>query len=137
MNEGGNVVLIRYDGEMNSELCRGLILAVNNQLTFRESDPITRKRITQIITECLLNLNHHAEPNSKRSGHGKYVEVSVEETYEQYLIKTKNMVSKDKVSLLDSTLGRISSMNTLELKAHYETQLMAGQYTSKGTSGLG
>jgi hypothetical protein len=128
-------VFIRYDGEINSELCRGLILAVHNQMNTREANLLIRKRITHIITECLLNLSHHAEADTLKDG--KYVEVAVDETPHAYSICTCNLLSTKKINFLTSRLEKINEMNANELYQHYMTQLQSGQYTNKGTAGLG
>jgi hypothetical protein len=130
-------IVIRYDGEINSELCRGLILAVHNQMNSRETNLLIRKRVTHIITECLLNLSHHSEMDSNAMPMGKYVEVCVEDNVQEYAIRTRNLVSNKKINFLTSRIDSINNMNSNELYQHYMTQLQTGQYTNKGTAGLG
>ena len=130
-------IVIRYDGNFNSELCRGLIVAAHNQMDSREDDLLIRKKITHIITECLLNLSHHAEQDSTIAGVGKYVEISVEEYDHAYFIRTRNLISTGRIDTLSARLEKINEMSHTELYQHFLNQLQAGQYTNKGTAGLG
>jgi hypothetical protein len=129
--------VISYNGEMNSELCRGLILAVHSQILLRENNLLVRKRITHIITECILNLSHHAEVTSSVAGSVKSVKLLVQDESTHYIIRTSNFISSGKVDFLTCRLNGINEMNTLELYTHYMQQLQSGQYTKKGTAGLG
>jgi hypothetical protein len=136
--EPGYSTLLRYDGEINTELCRGLTLAVHNQMSYTESDLLTRKRITHVITECLLNLSHHAEMDIQSNlGGGKHVHILIVANNAGYWIRTVNMVSNKKVNFLTTRLKKINGMTPEELYEWYLMQLQTGEYTNKGTAGLG
>lgn len=137
INRPETTTIIRYEGEINAELSRGLTLAVHNQLTNLENDLLIRKRVTHLITECLLNLTHHAEGAPDVGQPGKYVSLVIEHNNDHYSIHTTNTVSTKKVKFLTGLLDKVNSMSSSELYEHYMNQLQSGQYTNKGTAGLG
>lgn len=133
-------VLLTYKGIINFELVNSLLAAIEPKITFHEDDLRTRKAVMNVLVECLQNSAHHGDsiPASKEYQElGKLTLLLVTKTKNGYKVYTGNPVRKEKVSELRDWLETINVLSPEELRAAYKKILDKGEFSEKGTAGLG
>lgn len=133
--------MVAFKGGMSPELISALLDLVEQRLMASEQDPRVRKRVFNVVMECLQNLYHH-----RHSAAPKDLDAQTEErqgvvliAHEQagYSILTGNSMAQDQVSELKSRLDRVNGCAPEELHELYKSTLSNGTFTKTGGGGLG
>lgn len=135
-------VMLSFNGALTPELVTALLGAVERKMGSLEPDPRTRKRVFNVVMECLQNLYHHNaeltlasdEPGSQSEPHGVVMIVHAEQGYS---VLTGNFMAGAEVERLKTHLDRINSLQVEELREFYRATLADGKYGRNGGGGLG
>ncbi|MDQ3100375.1 MAG: SiaB family protein kinase [Bacteroidota bacterium] len=136
-------VMLSFKGNLTAELVGALLEAVERKMNGIEPDPRSRKRVFNVVMECLQNLFHHnsqminADPtlsSPKGEPHGVVMIAHVDKGYS---IVTGNFMAGSDVEKLKGHLDKINGMNADELRDFYKETLAEGKFSSKGGGGLG
>jgi len=131
-----NNVLLSFKGAINDDLVAAIINMIENKLELRDENPRVKKKVFNILVECLQNLYHHnAEYND--SDHDMSVVVMIAKNVEGYSIVTGNLIDDVKVESFKSKLEEINSLDKQGLKQLYKTVLTEGKFSESGGAGLG
>jgi len=130
--------MLSFKGEMSSELLTSILQIIENKLDrFGESSKV-KKRMFNIMVECLQNLHHHiARPTPEEGKDIPAVIVMVAKNITGYSIITGNFVEGKEVGQLQDRLEEINSMSKEEIKELYKSVLADGKMSEKGGGGLG
>ena len=137
-----NRVLLSFKGGLNPELISVILGLVERKLGSMETDQRARKRVFNVVVECLQNLYHHngqkATPEEAaavpREPQGV---VMIAHTATGYSVLTGNFMAGSDVDQLKSHLERINALTPDDLRDWYRAKLADGQYSSAGGGGLG
>lgn len=131
-------IMLSFKGEMSTELLTSILQIIENKLDrFGESSKV-KKRMFNIMVECLQNLHHHiAKPDPSAGKDIPSVIVMVAKNVTGYSIITGNFVEGNEVNQLQNRLEEINSMNKDEIKELYKSVLANGEMSEKGGGGLG
>ena len=103
-----------------------------------DEPPKIKKKVYNILVECLQNLYHHIDEDDKRTKlDEKSALFMIRKIDGEYSIMTGNYMSIDNVDIMRSRLDRINEMDQEELKVYYKEVLNNGQMSAKGGGGLG
>ncbi|MEZ4756038.1 MAG: SiaB family protein kinase [Flavobacteriales bacterium] len=135
-------VLISFKGALTDELITALLGAVERKMTLIESDPKARKRVFNVVMECLQNQFHHqasvalpkADGVEQGAANGM---VMIAHTDKGYSILTGNFMAADEVERLRAYLDRINNLTAESLRDLYREKLNNGTFSDKGGGGLG
>ena len=136
-------VMLSFKGNLTNELIGALLSAVEKKMMAIEPDAKARKRVFNVVMECLQNLFHHnakmlegdpAHLNSKGEPHGV---VMIAHLAKGYSILTGNFMAGTDVDKLKDHLDHINKLDPKELRAFYQETLAEGKFTEKGGGGLG
>lgn len=135
-------IMLSFKGDLTPELVGALLSILERKLTTLEPDTKARKRVFNVVTECLQNLYHHnVKVNTMADGHpGSELAqgvVMIAHNERGYSILTGNFMASDEVSDLRSHLDRINDCNPVELRDLYKQTLNNGRYGRAGGGGLG
>lgn len=141
-----NNIMLSFKGEVTSELLTSILQIMENKLDDVEQNRKVRKKVYNILVECLQNLYHHIEDIEK----GEVVALEGRELEEMrsaifmigkepdgYSIITGNFILKEDQEKLQQRLDSINAMSSDELKKHYKAVLNNGELSEKGGGGLG
>jgi len=130
--------MLSFKGELTSDLLTSILQIVENKLDrFGESAKV-KKRMFNILVECLQNLHHHIEsPPVETSDDTPSVVVMIARNVTGYSVLTGNFVLANNADTLKKRLEEINSMTKDEVKALYKSVLADGQMSEKGGGGLG
>lgn len=135
--EKGNIML-SFKGEVTSDLLTSVLQIMESKMETLEEPPKIKKKVYNILVECLQNLYHHIEEDDKTTkANEKSALFMIRKEDDEYSIMTGNYMALENVELMKSRLDRINSMDREELKDYYKEVLNNGEMSAKGGGGLG
>lgn len=136
--------MVSFKGEVTADLLNSVLQVMESKLDVLEKSNRLRKKVYNVLVECLQNLYHHNDGvgsfrDSNNSSHPiKNTSILIISNQEDhYEVKTGNMVSSEKANELEAKLENINKLDKVQLREYYKTILNEGQLSSKGTAGLG
>ena len=135
--EEGNIML-SFKGVVTSDLLTSILQIMETKMETLDEPPKIKKKVYNILVECLQNLYHHIDEDDKRTKlDEKSALFMIRKVDGEYSIMTGNYMSIDNVDVMKSRLDRINEMDQEELKVYYKEVLNNGQMSAKGGGGLG
>lgn len=131
-------IMLSFKGELTSDLLTSILQIIENKLDrFGETSKV-KKRMFNILVECLQNLHHHVEmpPDNADSSTPSAI-VMIAKNVTGYSVLTGNFVLTDNADVLKNRLEEINAMSKDEVKALYKSVLADGKMSAKGGGGLG
>lgn len=135
--EKGNIML-SFKGEVTSDLLTSILQIMESKMETLEEPPKIKKKVYNILVECLQNLYHHLDDDDfKTKISEKSALFMIRKVEGEYSIMTGNFIANANVDLMKGRLDRINSMDKAELKVYYKEVLNNGEMSAKGGGGLG
>lgn len=135
--EQGNIML-SFKGEVTSDLLTSILQIMESKMETLEEPPKIKKKVYNILVECLQNLYHHIdEDDVKTPVNEKSALFMIRKENDEYSIMTGNYIAIENVDLMKGRLDRINAMDRDELKVYYKEVLNNGEMSAKGGGGLG
>jgi hypothetical protein len=134
-----NNIMLTFKGEVSVDLVNSVLKIIEDRLDRIEEDRKTRKKVYNVLVECLQNLcNHIDSTDFEVTGYDSKTALLIIETdMKGYSVVTGNYVPKDKVEGLKTRIDEINSISKDELRELYKRTLNNGQFSEKGGGGLG
>ncbi|MDR2040117.1 MAG: SiaB family protein kinase [Bacteroidales bacterium] len=136
----GTDAFFAFEGEISSERINIILEEMEKKLVNSPIDVKIRKKVYNIMVECLQNLYHHSDevPADLASILGKsYGMIVVKKQGDNFRLVVGNFITNEKVELLSGKIDKLNSMSTTELKEMYKFILNYQKLSSKGGGGLG
>ncbi|MFK7756753.1 MAG: SiaB family protein kinase [Flavobacteriales bacterium] len=130
-------VLLSFKGEINDDLVSAIAELVENNMVLKEELPKIRKKVFNILIECLQNLYHHNAHFNNDVNLDTSVVVMIAKNIEGYSIITGNLIDDVKVESFKEKLEEINALDKVGLKQLYKTVLTEGKFSDNGGAGLG
>jgi hypothetical protein len=134
-------VILSFKGIVTSELLTSVLHIMEAKMDSLHETPRTRKKVFNVLVECLQNLYHHVDesnvPVSKEVIERKSALVLIVKEKDHFIIRTGNYIDNDKAIDLQAKLNIINSMDKEELREYYQLSLNNSMVSNKGTAGLG
>lgn len=132
-------VLLSFKGMITSELLTTILQIMESKMDHIEEKPKVKKKVFNILVECLQNLYHHIDNDDTVHvpTEDKSALLMIAKKESEYQITTGNYMKSQDVEALENKLDLVNSMDKLELKAYYKKVLSEGTLSAKGTAGLG
>ncbi|MBL4668767.1 MAG: hypothetical protein HRT73_09670 [Flavobacteriales bacterium] len=135
--EKGNIML-SFKGEVTSDLLTSILQIMESKMETLEEPPKIKKKVYNILVECLQNLYHHLDDDDfKTKINEKSALFMIRKVDGEYSIMTGNFIANENVELMEGRLDRINAMDKDELKMYYKEVLNNGEMSAKGGGGLG
>ncbi|MGB0887447.1 MAG: SiaB family protein kinase [Vicingaceae bacterium] len=137
MMEKGNIML-SFKGEVTSDLLTSILQIMESKMETLEEPPKIKKKVYNILVECLQNLYHHlGEDEYKTKINEKNALFMIRKIDGEYSIMTGNFITIENVDMMKSRLDKINEMDKDQLKSYYKEVLNNGEMSAKGGGGLG
>ena len=135
-------IILMYKGDVTFDLITSIIETLEERVGELETDRIIKKKFYGTATECIQNLFHHMDEvsdgnNQISSYDSKSGMVLVTAREKFFNIMTGNFIPNEKISDIKSKLDEINTLEKEELKKRYKEILYTGEFSNKGTAGLG
>ncbi len=137
--ENGRVML-SFKGCLTTDLITALLEVTEHKMETIEADAKVRKKVFNVVMECLQNLFHHngtasnLDAGKKEEGHGV---VMIAHNDTGYCVLTGNFMRAAEVDALRVRLDTINSLGPDELRGLYKETLNNGRFSATGGGGLG
>lgn len=135
-------VLLMYKGAITFDLVTSVIETLDRKISFLEPDKRVQKMFYSAAVECVHNLYHHMDEVkgsfdeiSEHDAKSGLITVIAKEKY--YNILTGNFIPTKKVYDLKSKIDEINITDKDGLRVLYKDTLSNGEFSDKGTAGLG
>jgi hypothetical protein len=132
-------IMLSFKGDMSTDLLTSILQLIENKLDrFGESAKVKR-RMFNILVECLQNLYHHIErpPRNLAGDDQPSVIIMIAKNVTGYSIITGNFMLNNNADELKKRLEEINAMSSDDVKALYKSVLADGKISEKGGGGLG
>lgn len=132
-------VMLSFKGDLTPELVTALLGVVELKMEVIEVDPRMRKRVFNVVMECLQNLYHHHARSGSAKGTTEEPQgvVMIAHGEQGYSVLTGNFMAADEVTGLKAHLDRINDCGPDQLRDLYKETLSNGRFTRAGGGGLG
>jgi hypothetical protein len=130
-------VILSFKGLVTAELLNSVLYIMESKMETMQESPKTRKKVFNILVECLQNLYHHVDENQLDDIERRSVLVMITKQDDRFVIRTGNYIDNEKAEFLNEKLQTINSMDKDELRKYYQDSLESSMISTKGTAGLG
>lgn len=132
--QNGGEVLMSYFGKFSSDLVSSFADEIEHIMKSKEPSKLITKRMFSVMIEALQNICIHGKgvTQGKIFGH-----VLLIEKEEGYTVSFGNLVTPNKMEVLNDHLERVNGMTSTQLKEHYLRTLSKGMPTEESGAGLG
>jgi Family of unknown function (DUF6272) len=138
LNNSG--VVLSFKGGITSSVINNILENIENKLAETKEDGKIRKKMYNVLVECLQNLYHHIEDlpqDLTDTGEAKFGVIVIIKNENGFKITTGNFVSSGRIKPLKDKIDKINSLSQDELKDMYKFILNHQKLTAKGGGGLG
>jgi hypothetical protein len=134
-----NNIMLSFKGTVTSELLTSILQIMENRLDTTDDSPKIKKKVFNVLVECLQNLYHHIDeiPEIEGISNSKNAIFMVGKNDNDYFIITGNFILTENVNGLKEKLDTINAMDKEQLKEYYKAVLNNGSMSAKGGGGLG
>lgn len=135
-------ILLMYKGVITFDLITSVIETLDRKVSIIETDKKVQKMFYSAAVECIHNLYHHMEEVkgrfseiSEHDAKSGLITVIAKEKY--YNILTGNFIPTKNTYDLKEKIDEVNSMDKMGLRTLYKDTLSNGEFSEKGTAGLG
>jgi hypothetical protein len=135
-----NKIMLSFKGDITSELLTSILQIMESKLDNMQEEPKIKKKVYNVLVECLQNLYHHldVDPMDQETGNNyKTAIFMIGKLENEYNIITGNYILNENVDNLRKKLEKINLMSKEELKEYYKEILNNDEFSAKGGGGLG
>jgi len=132
-------IMLSFKGGVTSELLSSILSIMESKMDNMEETPKIKKKVFNVLVECLQNLYHHIDEVSEDDlgMDARSAIFMIGKKDNQYSIVTGNFILTENIDGLKTKLDTINAMDKEELKTYYKSVLNNGQMSEKGGGGLG
>ncbi|MCH8331945.1 MAG: hypothetical protein IH946_11320 [Bacteroidetes bacterium] len=142
-------IMLLFKGVITSDLLSSILQITENRLQDLQEDSRTKKRVFNVLVECLQNVYHHMDSNKEEmdkddeisdtefTGTRRAAILMIGKQDSEYFIVTGNNVMKDKTDKLKERIDHLNTLTREELKDVYHDVLANEGFSDKGGAGLG
>lgn len=131
-------ILLSFKGEVTADLLDSLLKVLETKLNHINEEPKTKKKVYNVLVECLQNLYHHNDiPNDEIADKNYTIFLIGLNDNGSYKIITGNYISEKGVMALRTKIDMINSLSKDDLKQLYLDTLNNESFSDKGGGGLG
>ncbi len=135
-----NDIMLSFKGDITSELLSSMLQIMETKLENLYEQPKVRKKVYNVLVECLQNLYHHRDEMRADMSFDevkKQAIFMISRNAVEYNIMTGNFVPSHKVATLQERIDKINAMDKDTLKQYYQDVLSLEGFSEKGGGGLG
>ena len=133
-----NNILLSFKGDITSELLTSILQIMENKMDNMQEEPKMKKKVYNVLVECLQNLYHHMDDVADAAGDiNRSAIFMIGKLNNAYTITTGNYILSENVKGLKGRLDEVNALSKEELKEYYKKVLNNGEMSLKGGGGLG
>lgn len=128
-----NSIILAFRDTINQDTLDGLYSIAEWRMESMESERSVKKRIFNILIECLQNVVNHGESNVKEVG----PLVALAKENGQYVIFTANPIDSENLRKFEEKVELVNEIDHTDIRKVYSEKLGEAEFSAKGGAGLG
>ena len=127
-------IILNYKGPIEFKTTEILLQKVKNDLEVHSIKKVLKKRVYNIMVECIENIHrHHADdPHNKIHPY-----IVLEKNDGEYLITAGNLIANDEVDVLQQKINNVIKQDKSTLLKMYDDQINKEEILFNKGAGLG
>src|SRR5690242_1821 len=107
-----NNILLSFKGEITSELLTSILQIMENKMENLQEEPKMKKKVYNVLVECLQNLYHHMDEVSEADENEKVRSAifTIGKIDDKYSIITGNYILNENILGLKGRLDEVNSL---------------------------
>ena len=134
-------IILAFKGDITEELLASVFQIMEWRLEKSPAELRLKKKVNNILVECLQNVYHHMKDFTEHEEHKHYAGTAMfiicQDKNNRIRIITGNYLLNSDVENLKNKMDSINTMTSEELKLHYRDKLKNASFSEKGGAGLG
>ena len=130
-----NELLLAYRDRVSEETVQQLLAITELKLTQSGEEKKLRKRIFNILVECLQNIVNHSAKDENGEETPSILLLGRHEN--DFFVITGNRINNNNIDGLKTKIDEINSWNHENMREIYSDKLGKSEYSEKGGAGLG
>ncbi len=135
-------IILIYEGEITQNITTSMLAMAEKNLESQQEDSKVKRKVFNIMMECLQNISRHAENIEGRANVKNNAIFVVSKKEDSYLITSGNAIYKSKQEDIKSKLEQINNLDDDGLKAlmkEHKLRIKKGELNlnDRGGAGLG
>jgi hypothetical protein len=132
-----NHIVLSFKGEITSDIITMVLQIMESKLDSVNEKSTVKKKIFNILVECMQNLYHHSESEIFGEEHSRRAMLELFFDDEFYNILTGNYIRNEEVDRLQTRIEKVNSLSKDELRQYYRDILDNNTISQKGGADLG
>jgi len=132
-----NHIMLSFKGEITSDIITMVLQIMETRLDSVSEKGSVKKRIFNVLVECMQNLYHHSEAEVLGDISTRRAMLELFYDNEFYYILTGNFIKNDEIPPLKDRIDRVNSLSKDDLRRYYREILDNNQISDKGGADLG
>jgi len=136
-----NDIMLLFKGNISPDLVTSILQISENRLETLDEAPKVKKKVFNILVECLQNVYHHMDKNKAEQAlleeNANSAILMMGKAEDGYFIVTGNHILTEKAIKLGEKLEELNLLSREELKQAYQDVLANEGFSEKGGAGLG
>ena len=128
-----NSIILAFRDTINQDTLDGLYSIAEWRMESMESDRSVKKRIFNILIECLQNVVKHGKEDVKDVG----PLVALAKENGQFVIFTANPIDNENLGKFKEKVQLINGIDHTDIRKVYSDRLSSAEFSDKGGAGLG
>lgn len=126
-------IVLAYRDVITEDIIQQLLDLSELKLAITEEDKRLRKRVFNVLVECLQNVANHGY----RAKDAQASILLISQTPQSIFVRTGNMVTDEALAEFEKRVVAVNSLNSDTLRQAYNARLSQGELSQKGGAGLG
>ena len=131
-----NIILV-YEGKFDQQVTKSVLLLAERNIDSLQEDPTVKRKVFNVIVECLQNIVKHGENLSNFKLQNGLPIFMIGRENEKYIIASGNALNNDQIKELKSKIEKINTLDRDGLKQLYKEIMRNNDISEKGGAGLG
>ncbi len=132
-----NHIMLSFKGEITSDIINMVLQIMETRLDAVSEKSSVRKKIFNVLVECMQNLYHHAEAEVEGQIDTRRAMLELFYDNEFYFILTGNYIKNNDIQRLKERIDRVNSLSKEDLRKYYREILDNNSISNKGGADLG
>lgn len=129
-------LLFVYQDAINSKTSESILSITEIRLNISGADRKVKRKVFNVLVECLQNISHHTEISASESLKRPSV-IVLGKSKNHFFITTGNLIHNDNAEWLKEKIEVLNKLDSMGLKEIYKDTMVNTGFSPKGGAGLG
>ncbi|MDX2196229.1 MAG: SiaB family protein kinase [Cytophagales bacterium] len=132
-----NNIIFGFEGGFTQTLTKNILSVTEQRLNNQETDLLVKKRVFNVMVECLQNIVKHADEIDSEEYDMEDGIFLIGRDERGYFLVSGNLIPNESISIIQNKLELINRLDKEALRELYLNELSQSVLSDRGTAGLG